>query len=88
MWNDLFRHYIRNMKDHCEAGRKLPEGISAEVAFDRKKKLLLTVNEFLGSEEFEEQKKKFSEHVKEFVVYHNLQLSIIKEKEPCKPRRQ
>ena len=79
MWDDLFRHWIKNMKGHCDAGMKLSEGLSAEATFDRKKKLLLTVNEFCGSKEFESQKRKFTRHVEEFETHYNLK----SEEKPC-----
>ena len=79
----FFRHYIRDMKNHCDAGMKLPEGVSAETAFDRKKRLLLTVNEFRGPKEFESQKKKFVRHVEEFQTHYNLE----GEGKPCKTQR-
>jgi len=80
MWNDLFRHWIKNMKGHCDAGMKLPEGVSAEVIFGKKKKLLLTVNEFDGSKEFESQKRKFTRHVEEFADCYNLSAQLKEER--------
>ena len=60
------RHYVKDMKNHCDAEMRLPEGVSAEATFDKKKRLLLTVNLLRGSKEFESQKRKFVHHVEEF----------------------
>ena len=62
----FFRHYIKNMKDHCDAGMGVPKDISLEAFLDRKKRLLATVNELQGPKEFESQKRKFACHVVEF----------------------
>ena len=60
-------YFIKQMRNHCEAGMKIPAGDSAERALSRKEELMRTVDKIQdGDREFKNEKKKFARHVVEF----------------------
>ena len=78
---EFFQQISMVMKDmlrHCQAGMKVLDGDSAKSVLTRKERLLhivenMDVQGYLENpQEFEDQRRDFVSHVREFQQYHNL----------------
>ena len=79
------RRFIKQMREHCEGGMKVPTGSSAKEVLANKEKLLRVVSCMReDSLEFKSQLEEFSRNIEEFKFYHEL----IPKEEPCVAERE
>ena len=70
--DELKQQLVNQMKSHCEAGMRFPEGDSPQNTLLRKKRLLYAVSHFDGPEDFLSARDLFVLHVTMFEGYHKL----------------
>ena len=73
-------YYLSRMREHVEAGMRIPSGESAERALARKSRLLREFEGRFGSEEYRECIQKFAEHIYSFRSANKL---LTEEEEEC-----